>query len=102
MALKFPFHSKHSVRCEVVRETSNDRPGTTAIGDDGKDVIKATTDDLMLIEGVLPNINLPINGLPPFWKKVLNWSAKKEWKKSLRKEKQSFGRKLNNKQWKYY
>jgi len=26
MALKFFFHSKHSVRCDVVRETSNERP----------------------------------------------------------------------------
>ena len=26
MALKFLFHSKHSVRCDVVRETSNERP----------------------------------------------------------------------------
>jgi len=37
----------------------------------------------MLIEGVLLNINLPINGLPPFWKKVLNWSAKKGMKKVI-------------------
>jgi len=26
MALKFFFHSEHSVRCDVVRETSNERP----------------------------------------------------------------------------
>ena len=83
MVLVLSFHSKHSVRCDVVRETSNDRPDTTAIGEDGKDVIKATTDDLMLIEGVLLNINLPINGLPPFWKKVLNWSAKKGMEKVI-------------------
>ena len=32
MTLKFPFHLEHSPRCDVVREISNDRLDTTAIG----------------------------------------------------------------------